>query len=120
MAASPTERSRCVLEFVAVQRAFRRQFGGSYLLETSIRRWYKQFRYRGCICHQGKGRAGKPSVTEETVDRVRETFTRNPRKSVRRACRELKIPETIAVVPVQTATGTKYSDNLYSPCIILP
>jgi hypothetical protein len=25
--------------------------------------------------------------------------------------------ETTAVVSVQTATGTKYSDNLYSPCI---
>ena len=44
-------------------------------------------------CHQGKGRAGRPSVTEETVDRVHETFTRSPRKSVRRASRELKIPE---------------------------
>lgn len=99
MAASPTERSWCVLEFarcnsfVAVQRAFRRQFGRRGPPETSIRRWYEQFRYRGCICHQGKGRAGRPSVTEETVDRVRETFTRSPRKSVRRASRELKIPE---------------------------
>jgi len=45
------------------------------------------------ICHQGKGRVGRPSVTEETVDRVRETFTRSPMKSVRRASRELKIPE---------------------------
>ena len=40
---------------------------------------------RGCICHQEKGRVGRPSITEETVDRVREPFTRNPRKSVRRA-----------------------------------
>jgi hypothetical protein len=46
---------------------------------------------------------------------------------MRRASRQLKIPEpseqnsteTTAVVPVQTATGTKYSDNLYSPCITL-
>ena len=102
MAASPIERSWCVLEsarcnsFVAVQRAFRRQFGRLGPSETSIRRWYEQFPYRGCICHQGKGRAGRPSVTEETVDRVRETFTRSPRKSVRRASRELKIPEPTA------------------------
>ena len=59
----------------------------------SIWRWYEQFRYRGCVCHQGKGRVGRPSVTEETVDRVCETFTSSPRKSVRRASRELKIPE---------------------------
>jgi hypothetical protein len=52
MAASPTERSWCALEFVAVQRAFRRQFGRLGPPETSIRRWYEQFRYRGCICHQ--------------------------------------------------------------------
>ena len=99
MAASPTERCWCVLEFawcnsfVAVERAFQRQFGHRGPPETSIRRWYEQFHYRGCICHQGKGRAGRPSVTEETVDRVHETFTRSPRKSVRRASRELKIPE---------------------------
>jgi hypothetical protein len=52
MAASPTERSLCVLEFVAVQRAFRWQFGRRGSPETSIQRWYEQFRYRGCICHQ--------------------------------------------------------------------
>jgi hypothetical protein len=58
MAASPTERSWCVLEFarcnsfVAVQGALRRQFGRRGPPETSIRRWYEQFRYRGCICHQ--------------------------------------------------------------------
>jgi hypothetical protein len=97
MAASPTEHSWCVLEFVrcfvAVQCAFRRQFGHRAPPETSIRRWYEQFCYRGCICHQGKGHMGRPSVTEETADRVRETFTCSARKSVRRASRELKIPE---------------------------
>jgi len=73
MAASPTERSWCVLEFarsnrfVAVQRAFRRQFGRCGPPETSIWRWYGHFRYRGCICHQGKVARGRPSVTEETV-----------------------------------------------------
>jgi hypothetical protein len=95
MAASPTKDSWCVLEFVAVQHVFRRQSGHRGPPEMSIRRWYEQFRYRGCICHQGKGRAGRPSVTEEMVDRVRETFTYSPRKSVRRASRQLKIPEPI-------------------------
>jgi hypothetical protein len=52
MAASSTERSWCVLECVAVQCAFRRQFGRRGPPETSNRRWYEQFRYRGCICHQ--------------------------------------------------------------------
>jgi hypothetical protein len=78
MAASSTERSWCVLEFVAVQRAFRRHFRCRGPPEMSIRRWYEQFRYKRCICHQGNGRAGRSGVTEETVDRVRETFTRSP------------------------------------------
>jgi hypothetical protein len=99
MASSPTERSWFVLKFarcnsfVTVQRAFRPQFWRRGPPEKSIRRWYKQFRYRGRICHQGKGRTGRPSFTEETGDRVRETFTRSPRKSVRTASRQLKIPE---------------------------
>jgi hypothetical protein len=52
MAASLTERSWCVLKFVAVQHVFRRQFGRHGPPGTSIRRWYEQFRYRGCICNQ--------------------------------------------------------------------
>jgi hypothetical protein len=40
MAASPTERSWCVLEFVADQRTFRRQFRRRGPPETSIQRWY--------------------------------------------------------------------------------
>jgi hypothetical protein len=89
MAASPTERNWCVLEFVpclvAVQRTFRQQFGHRDPPETLIQRWYEQFQYRGCICRQGKGHAGRLSVTEEKVDRVLETFTCSPRKSVWRA-----------------------------------
>ena len=99
MAGSQTERSWCVLEFVrcnsfvAIQRALRYQLGSRGPPETSIRRWYEQFHYSECICHQGKGRSGRASFTEETVERVRETFTRNAGKSVRRASRCLKIPE---------------------------
>jgi transposase-like protein len=72
----------------------RRQFGRRGPPASSIRRWYEQFRDRGCICHQGKGRAARPSVTKETVDRVRESFVLSPRKSVSRASRELQVPES--------------------------
>jgi hypothetical protein len=60
MAALPTERGWCVLEsarsnsVVAVRRAFRRQFGRRGSPASSFRKWYEQFRDRGCICHQGK------------------------------------------------------------------
>jgi hypothetical protein len=134
MAATPTERSWCFLEFwrcssfVAVQRAFRWQFGRRGPPETSIRRWYEQFRYRGCICLQGKGRAGRPSVTEEMVDRVRKTFTRSPRKSVRWAshCVTMKLQTFLFQMVVTSCISVHYlwkygfakpSDNLYTPCI---
>ena len=128
MAASSTERSWCVLEFarcngfVVVQRAFRRQFGRRGPPETSIRRWYEQFRYRGCICHQGKGRAGRPSVTGEMVDRVRGNFHSQPQENCAEsqsrvedtgAPSEENSTEMTAVVPVQTAN----SDSLYTHCI---
>ncbi|PSN50312.1 hypothetical protein C0J52_10130 [Blattella germanica] len=100
MAALPNARGWCVLEYartdsvVAVRRAFRRQFGRPAPSETSIRRWYEQLRDRGCICHQGKGRAGRPSVNEETIERVRDSFIRSPKKSVRRASQQLQIPKS--------------------------
>jgi len=33
-------------------------------------------------------------VTEETVDRVRESFSRSPRKSIRQASREIGVPRS--------------------------
>ena len=35
---------------------------------------------------------GRPSMIEESVERVSDTFARSPKKSVRRASRELAIP----------------------------
>jgi hypothetical protein len=142
MAALPTECCWCVLEFgwcnsfVVVQCAFWQQFGHRGPPETSIRRWYEQFCYRGCICHQGKGRTGRPNLTEEKVDRVCKTFTHSPRKSVRRASQELKILELVTMklqtflfqTVVTPCTSVqylwkygfaKYSDNLYTTCICL-
>jgi hypothetical protein len=42
------------------------------------------------ISHTGKH--PKQHVTEETVDRVHESFSRSPRKSIRQASRELGVP----------------------------
>ena len=47
---------------------------------------------QGCPC---KGRnSGRPRVSEENVRRIQESFERSPRKSTRRASRELGIPQT--------------------------
>ena len=46
---------------------------------------------QGCLC-EGKS-SGRPPLSEETVERVRETFTRSPRKSTTRASLELQMPQ---------------------------
>ncbi|GBN83577.1 hypothetical protein AVEN_223066-1 [Araneus ventricosus] len=41
--------------------------------KNSIKRWYEQFKGTGNVHHR-RG-AGRPSVSDEVVERVRETFT---------------------------------------------
>ena len=41
-----------------------------------------------------RGHSGRPSVSEQVVGRVRESFLRSPRKPTRRASRELKVPQS--------------------------
>jgi hypothetical protein len=72
---------------VTVVWRFNARSDGNLDVVVPLRRRSKGGMNNFITCHQGKGRAGRPSVTEETVDRVRETFTRRTRKSVRIASR---------------------------------
>jgi len=87
----------CVREFIktesatAVQRAFRLRFNIQPPTRKNICRWNHQFEQTGCLC-KGKS-SGRPRVSEENVKRIQETFERSPRKSTRRASRELGIPQ---------------------------
>ena len=100
MALTSQQRSWCLLEFhkpnsvVTVQRAFKLKFDVDPPNKKSILKWHRNFIERGCICDQRKGHSGRPSVSERVVDRVRESFLRSPRKSTRRASRELKVPQS--------------------------
>lgn len=100
MVFTPQQRSWCVLEFsktssvTAVQRAFRRLHHVKPPTNKSILKWYNDFRDKGCICDQRKGHSGRPSVSEEVVDRVRQTFLRSPKKSTRRCSQELQVPQS--------------------------
>lgn len=91
----------CVLWFhesksvITVQRRFRLEYGRDPPSNNSIKRWYQQFKDTGNVLHM-KG-AGRPTVSEEVVDRVREAFLRSPRKSTRRASLELGIPQSTIV-----------------------
>jgi len=87
----------CVREFIktesatAVQRAIRLRFNIQPPTRKSICRWNQQFEQTGCLC-KGKS-SGRPRVSEENVRRIQESFERIPRKSTRRASRELGIPQ---------------------------
>lgn len=96
--ATPQQKAFCVLEFaktdaiVTVQRAFRTEFGIDPPHRESIRRWVTQFKETGCLC---KGKSpGRPRVSEEQVEKIHDAFEGSPRKSTRRASRELAIPQT--------------------------
>jgi len=87
----------CVREFIktesatAVQRAFRLRFNILPPMWKSIRRWNHQFEQIGRLC-KGKS-SGRPRVSEENVRRIQGSSERSPRKSTRRASRELGIPQ---------------------------
>jgi len=87
----------CIREFIktepatAVQRAFRLRFNIQPPTRKSICRWNHQLEQIGCLC-KGKS-SGRPRVSEENVRRIQDSFERSPRKSTRRASRELGIPQ---------------------------
>ena len=100
MTLTSQQRSWCVLEshktnsLVTVQRASKLKFNVYPPINKSILKLHRNFIERGCICDQRKGHSGRPSVSEQIVDRVRESSLRSPRMSTRRASRELKVPQS--------------------------
>ena len=97
MADNEDRKAFCVLDFhvcqsvITVQRNFRRKFGEDAPSGPSIRKWYSDFKARGCICKRKS--TGRPPVSAATVERVRESFVRSPQKSTTTASRELNIPQ---------------------------
>jgi transposase len=93
MAATAVEKAFCVLELSKtnsvnlVQRHFRRRYGKPPPTRQSIYDWSTKLQETGCL-YKGKS-SGRPPVSEKTVERLRETFTRTPRKSTTRASVEL-------------------------------
>ena len=92
MAAKGSEKAFCVPTFHVcrsvrmVQRQFRTEYGKQPPSDNSIRRWYAQFQETGCVCERKS--TGRPSVTEEQVEQVRQAFVRSPRQSTVRDSRE--------------------------------
>jgi len=84
----------CVREFIkpesvtAVQRVFRLRFNIQPPTRKSICLLNDQFEQIGCLC-KGKS-SGRPRASEENVRRIHGSFERSPRKSTRKASRELE------------------------------
>src|SRR5258705_3833247 len=95
--ATMTEKSFCALEYarvfsvISVQRAFRNRYGKETPSQKNILRWYRQFKDTGCLCKKNRG--GRPSVSDEMVDMVRQSYVRSPQKSTVAGARELGIPQ---------------------------
>ena len=98
MAFTQPEKAFCVLEFAkteswtVAQRAFRRKFGKKPPERKSIVRWHGKFITDGCLCPAKRIR--RPSTSEDVIEQVRTAFQQSPRKSIRRANRELQCPKT--------------------------
>jgi len=71
---------------ITMQREFRARFKKDAPHRNNITRWYRQFVETRCLC---KGKSpGRPHVSDDNIERVREAFQRSPRKSVARAKKE--------------------------------
>jgi transposase-like protein len=95
--ASVQEKAMCVLWFfemksvVKTQRRYATQYGKDPPSDNAIRRWLKQFQETGSVLHR-KG-AGRPSISQEDVDRIQEAISESPQKSIIRASLQLGIPQ---------------------------
>jgi hypothetical protein len=89
------QKAFCVLQFmkresvVSVQLAFWRQFNSDPPSPNSIRCWFWQFQTSRCLFKWKS--AGRLHVLEESMERVRQSFLRGPKKSVHCASRELEM-----------------------------
>ena len=81
-----------------MQRAFRLRFNIQPPTRKRICLWNHQFEQIGCLC-KGKS-SGRPSVSEENVRRIQESFDRSPRKSQ----------------PVERAENLEYRNRLSGAC----
>lgn len=61
---------------INVQRKFRRCYARNPTNAKSIKRFYERFKETGNV--KDRPRSGRPSVSEATVNRVRQSFQRRP------------------------------------------
>lgn len=93
---SDQEKAKCVMLFcelksvVSVQRRFRMIYNKDPPHRNNIHRWCKQFTDTGSVKKQT--RPGRPPVSNQTVENIRLSCQRSPKKSLPRRSLELGIP----------------------------
>jgi len=93
--ASINEKVQCVLWYsetkspVTVQRKFRNEYGRPPPDGKNIKAWYSKFVETSSV--GDLNRSGRPSVSDETVDAVREAFQTSPGKATLLASNELRV-----------------------------
>lgn len=89
---------QCVLWFskfesvIAEQREYRRVYNEKPPRREYIYRWCKKFRETGSLLN--KNQTGRPKIGDDTVENIRNSFTRSPIKSVRQCGRELNVSKS--------------------------
>jgi hypothetical protein len=84
---SGKQKSFCVLQLaktksiITVQCGFRTKYHTEPPTYNAIKEWNRKFKETGCLC--AAKRTGRTGPSPETVDRLRESFTRNPKKLTR-------------------------------------
>ena len=95
---TPQEKAQCVFWFiktksdVQTQRRYRTRYGKNPPSRSSIRRWHKKFMETGSVLDAM--RTGRPRISEENIESVRQAFSRSPMMSIRSTFRQLELPPT--------------------------
>ena len=95
---TPQEKAQCVSWFIETksdiqtQRNFTIKYAKQAPARQSIRNWHKQFMETGTLLH--KPRSGRPTISEEGIERIRQSFSRSPTKSIRTASVQLQVPRS--------------------------
>ena len=85
----PQEKAQCVSVFIKTKSDIQaqRNFVARYVKRAparqSIRNWHKQFVGTGTLLL--KPRIGWPKTSEKGIERIRQSFSRSPTKSIRSA-----------------------------------
>ena len=99
MAPTAAQKAFCVLELdkshqaFHVIRKFKTKYGKKYAPSAPmIKKWHEKFINSGCLC-KGK-RSGRPSISEDDVDKIRDVYLSSPKTSTRRVSQRLQMPQT--------------------------